>query len=297
MDTPSTPNLRPRKTHVIFGRIFILDGVAVPANGVQVFEGRVAKPCSLERIRLVPRGNADHAAHARLHAVSVGGHTYRGVDSWANAGPNIDVSGSISAADRQLEVGESIYVLIANTAPETARVQPVIECRHDGGVTYVGTWALDTPVEPRFTLAAPSSGNNREAGISWRSPWPCRPTHLYVRSDSEGALNVVSVHTGSATTGRAKQLSHGTAPLPVELFFGAGAPIGCDMAPLDAEIVVYIENIGQGPRWIEIEMDVDAYDRRDPRCQPEPAPAAASGSTSMVASVPPGAGPAISRIA
>ena len=291
------PNLRPRKTHVIFGRIFVLDGVAVPENGVQVFEGRVAKPCSLERIRLVPRGNADHAAHARLHAVSVGGHTYTDL-SWRNAGPNVDdVSGCISAADRQLEVGESVYVLVANAAPETARVQPVIECLHDNGVTYVGTWALEEPPAPRFTVAAPSGGNNREMGISWRSPWPCRPTHLYARSDSEGALNITSVHAGNATSGRAKQLADGTAPLPVELFFGGGAPIGCDMAPLDAEVVVFIENIGHGPRWIEIEMDVDAYDRRDPRCQPEPAPVPASGSCGTIASVPPGPGSALSRIA
>jgi hypothetical protein len=271
MDTPSTPNLRPRKTHVVFGRIVILDGVAVPEDGVHVFEGRVAKACSLERIRLVPRGNADHAAHARLHAVSVGGHTYRD-GSWANTGPNVDISGCISADDRQLEAGESVYVLIANAGPEAVRVQPVIECLHDKGVTYVGTWALDKPDDPRVTLAAPNGGSGREQGISWRSPWPCRPTHLYARSDSEGALNITAVFASHSTSGRVKQLDHGRAPLPVELFFGAGAPIGCDMAPLDSEIVVYIENVGQGPRWVEIEMDVDAYDRRDPHCQPEPAP-------------------------
>ena len=224
----------------------------------------------MERIRLVPIGDHDHVAHAHLLALNVGGHTYTAA-AWHDAGPNVELANCMSTTERQLDSHEAVRILVVATEPGPLRVRPVIECRYqfdqrgfETGATnfaYMGMWETDPiPKTPkRFSLPA-SNPRTGDVRCCWQSPWPCRPTHLYVRSDSDGdvVINEVLLSPGVLLHNRAH------AGLPVELFFGAGASIGgLACTTLETSVTIFAENIGAHERWVEFEMDVDAFDRRD----------------------------------
>jgi len=265
--------LRPRKTHVAVRHdpyeytTEMLAAAndrrlpAIPAGDRLTFRGLAGGDCRLDDLLFVSgySGAFDdaHGAGLRLHSMRIGEHEY----PFAACGPEIvNLARAMSNDVRNVTANETIFLTIENDGRESAVVNPVLRCTpHAGaGPVYMSTHAVgQLCLEPqRFTL-----DRDNEYYLRWEPPWRCIPKRIYAKTDAPDRLQLKDMHVQNT-----HMLGHGS--LPIALFVNGGADIGCVAIEVGHSLGFIVRNSDPyEPHWIEFELDVDAFDPRDPKCR------------------------------